>query len=348
MDDVKDLANAEGEQFARWEQRIESLIRAKGGAASAREFQREVNIIFHDVEATRYDELHREMWDSLQPLYDLLATDIQRSSPDATDWTLADVGCGTGLATQFILQTPLKARISKLMMVDTSSVMLTKCQTRAATWGIPAEFINNHSDALPEASVDLLVTCSVLHHIPNLVSFCQQIRRIVRPGGFYLHIQDPRRGAGACAILNQRTGILRSARNGHRSRLLSLPRRAFRFGIRRFQQLVKLDQANNYLAEVNRRLIESKLIKKPLSPCEIWSITDLRVGDLPYAAVDGICTDELAIALGSFDRVAKRSYGFFGVMPSHLPPSFLEDERRLMDEGSGDGAYLSGIWRRRS
>ncbi len=347
MGALQDLADAESEVLAQWEQRVQGLIRAKGGSVSARDFQRAINVHFHDEEAAHYDDLHQEMWESLQPIFNYLVADIEKIAPPNPGWTLVDVGCGTGLATELTLRTSLKHRISKLLMVDTSAEMLARCRRKASHWGIPAEFVNGQLDAFPDATADILITSSVLHHIPDLVTFCREISRVVKPGGFYLHMQDSPRGALASPAVRRRSAQLAQARNQNRGVLFSLPGRLMRAAARRLRRLYKPKSSEDYLDKVNRRLIAEGLIKKPLTPREIWSITDLRVGDLPYAAVDGVSADELAIALPNFECISMRTYGFFGVMPSHLPPELAAEERRLFEDSSNEGAFLAGAWVRR-
>jgi ubiquinone/menaquinone biosynthesis C-methylase UbiE len=343
MDALQNLVETESGQLARWEQRVEAMIRTKGGNVSAREFQRAVNVLFHDVEAAHYDKLHREMWESLQPIFDRIATDIHRISSQGTAWNLADVGCGTGLATALLLNTSLASRISSLQMVDTSEEMLSRCRARSSAWGLPAEFVRDQIDALPDASADILVTCSVLHHIPEIISFCRQVRRVVKPGGFYIHVHDQRQGAMDSSDVVERSARLTEIRNQQRSRVAFLPFRIIRSALARVRRRFK----TNYLDEVNGRLIAAGFIKTPLTPGEIWSITDLHVGDLPYSASDGVGVDELAVALTDFDCVSLRTYGFFGVLASNLPAELASEERQLIDRSSPDGVFLAGTWMRR-
>src|SRR5262249_45827760 len=138
----------------------EALIRRKGGTASAREFQQALNVLFHDIEAAHYDRLHDEMWDSLPPIFDQLARDIQDTAINGSKWELADVGCGTGLATELLLRTSLRTRISALQMVDTSAEMLKRCRARVEHWHLPTKFLCGQMDLLSETSADILITCS--------------------------------------------------------------------------------------------------------------------------------------------------------------------------------------------
>jgi ubiquinone/menaquinone biosynthesis C-methylase UbiE len=283
------------------------------------------------------------MWDSRPPVFERLADDIQSTPIDGSDWRLADVGCGTGLATELLLQTTLRTRFSTLQMVDTSTEMLNRCQERAERWRLPTDFLCGQIDALPDASADILITCSVLHHIPELVGFCGHVQRVLKPRGLFIHIHDPRREAVHCEVVKRRTAKLTEARKREQSHISRLPRRILRSLTNRTNSLLR----RGYLEDVNRRLIEVGIVKRRLSPPEMWSITDLRVGDLPYSATDGISIDQLAVALPDFECISVQTYGFFGVLSSNLPPMLAAEERRLFTECSGDGVFLAGVWLRR-
>jgi SAM-dependent methyltransferase len=343
MSALQELTESESAQLAHWEQRVESLIRRKGGSASAREFQRILNVLFHDIEAAHYDHLHGEMWESLPPVFERLATDIEHTQLDGSDWRLADVGCGTGLATELLLRTTLSTRISALQMVDTSTEMLNRCRERAERWRLPTDYLRGQIDLIPEASADILIACSVLHHIPELLGFCRQVQRVLKPGGLFIHVHDPRSAAVDSEIVKGRAAQLAEIRKRKQSRISRLPGRILHALAVRAKSLLR----RGYLDDVNRRLIDADLIKKPLTSPEIWSITDLRVGDLPYSATDGISRDELAVALADFECISIRTYGFFGVLASNLPTTLAAEERRLFAECSGDGVFLAGAWLRR-
>ncbi|MEX0641082.1 MAG: class I SAM-dependent methyltransferase [Pirellulales bacterium] len=342
MGTFQEMADAEAREIAAWEDRVESLIRDKGGSATAREFQRAVNVVFHNVEAGCYDRIHQEMWLSLPPVFDRVVADIQQHCQPATDRTLADVGCGTGLATELLLETPLGSRFAALLMVDTSEEMLRRCRKRAANWHRATEFIHGQIEALPDASVDAVITCSVLHHLPDLFEFCRQLARVLRRNGLYVHVHDPRRGAIHQPAVMQRMEELASYRWRRRTRFWMLPFRIARVVLNRTRRAISSD----YLDDVNQRLIDAGLIKVPLTPNEIWSITDLRMGNLPYSAVDGVGSDELKSALVEFESISMHTYGYYGVLPSNLPPGFAAKERTLFAESCPDGMFIAGAWRK--
>jgi 2-polyprenyl-3-methyl-5-hydroxy-6-metoxy-1,4-benzoquinol methylase len=80
-----------------------------------------------------------------------------------------DVGCGTGLSSELLLQTDLSRLICHIDLLDTSEPMLAKVRDRAQKWGVPHATILGTIDAIPPSSqYDLIMACSVLHHIPDL------------------------------------------------------------------------------------------------------------------------------------------------------------------------------------
>ena len=342
MNTLQQLEEQETRRIVEWERRVEELVRSKGGSVSAKEFQSIVNVIFHDVEAISYDQLHREIWESSKLVFDKLAEDASAMLPAADRLTLVDVGCGTGLATEFMLRTPLGPRIRELLMVDTSNEMLSRCKVRSNSWPTKAQFIHGQIDAVADCSADLLVTSSVLHHLTDLVGFCSHVRRVLRPNGVFIHIHDPKRNGESNEDYQRRKESYLKFLKARRRSLLRLPVSGWNLFVRRFNAFFK----RGYLDEVNRRLISAGVVTKPLRPREIWSITDLRAGDLPISAVDGICTDELTVALDGFEPVSIYTYNYFGVMRSHLPPHMADEEIRLFARNCPDGIRIAGVWKR--
>jgi ubiquinone/menaquinone biosynthesis C-methylase UbiE len=334
---------AESIQMERWEQRIEALIRSKGGNVSASEFQRALNVYFHDVEATCYDDLHRAMWDSLPPVFDQMVAEVEPRAATTSRWTLADIGCGTGLATELVLRTTLSARIAELQLVDTSSEMIARCQARSKSWGLPTRFIHGQIDGLPDTSVDFLIANSVLHHIPHLPAFCQQVTRVLRPGGFFLHVHDARSAAFESPIVRQRVARLAAARRRSLPTALLARIPYVRRIARSLRRWLSPRHGSDYLEEVNQKLIAAGLIKRKMSGPEIWSITDLRVGDLPYSGTDGISVDELATAMPACECLSIRTYGYFGELPSQLPPELAAEEQQLFAQSDEDGVFFAGL-----
>ena len=108
-----------------------------GVRCAPQEFQRVVNLVFHESESSVYDSVHRDMWSSLPQQFGLLASDYIASGEDVgNDLAILDVGCGTGLASELLLNTKLGERIRQIDLLDTSPEMLEKADRRSRTWKV--------------------------------------------------------------------------------------------------------------------------------------------------------------------------------------------------------------------
>lgn len=327
---------------AEWENRLGALIRSRGGNITPSEFQKIVNLVFHDVEAASYDRLHQEMWRSLAPVFELLAERLKLHVSAARDMVLTDVGCGTGLATEMLIKQIDCDKFKQVTMVDTSGEMLARCKERARGWTIPAEFHCGMIADLPAASTDIVVTSSVLHHIPDIPAFCGEITRILKPGGIFCHLQDPRMEAAQDPVLHENRAKLHEFREMIRIEGLKMPR-LLRLARSAWIRFARYHQ-DSYLREVNRRLIRLGVVQQALSASEIWSVTDCHIGGLPYSAGEGISIDLLKSSLSGFVLDKRFTYGFFGELEYNLPSSFKDMEKEMFAAGSQNGLYLAAVW----
>ena len=98
------------------------------------------------------------------------------------EWTVADLGCGTGNASELLA--PL---VKRVVAVDQSQPMLAAARKRLE--GVKnVEFVEGELTDLPlkDASVDVAVCMLVLHHVEKPTEALSEMRRIVRPGGIGL------------------------------------------------------------------------------------------------------------------------------------------------------------------
>ena len=326
-----------------WQQKLARLIAAKGGDMAPADFHRLVNVVFHDVEAGVYDRVHREMWMSLRPVINQLADDAVAAMGAGRGLVLADVGCGTGLATTYLLESSLGGHIEHVELVDTSTEMLARCRTRESSWRRPATFRNGGIEELADRSVDVIVASSLLHHMPDLQSFCAHVVRALRPGGVFVHLQDPRTGSDGDPLLQERRREL-AACERKASFWANWPR-VFRLPFSAWSR-TRNWRESGYLREVNRRLLQAGAIRDPMTGSEIWSVTDVHVEGLPYAIGDGISRDVLQLGLSGLVNRSWRTYSFFGQLPSNLPGDFAERERDLFRQEDPNGANVAGVWAR--
>jgi ArsR family transcriptional regulator len=98
------------------------------------------------------------------------------------DWTVADLGCGTGNAAEH-----LAPCVAHVYAVDQSETMLNAARKRLD--GLDnVSFVRSDLErlSLDDASVDAAVTILVLHHMAEPHLAINEVARILRPGGVAL------------------------------------------------------------------------------------------------------------------------------------------------------------------
>jgi 2-polyprenyl-3-methyl-5-hydroxy-6-metoxy-1,4-benzoquinol methylase len=317
---------------------FDAIMRRHGVQCSAAEFHAAVNVVFHRFESEVYDQLHRDMWESLPYQIALLAEACLRQDVPGRLHVL-DIGCGTGLAADSLLRSALGPRIATVDLLDTSSAMLTRAQQRRAQWGKPGETIEGLLPVLAgRKTYGLIITSSVLHHVPDVPEFLHTVANLQQdiPGALFLHLQDPNRDFQNDPQLRERTRSISQPQPP-----VWMARLAPRRVLGRLMREIKGQQGQDYISKTNRELIQSGVISQPLSVEEIFSITDVQV------AYGGISIESLQTWLPDYRLVARRSYAFFGVLRSSLPPHLQVQEDRFILDGALNGEYIAAAWRRR-
>jgi 2-polyprenyl-3-methyl-5-hydroxy-6-metoxy-1,4-benzoquinol methylase len=316
---------------------ITEIMRRHDVRCSVDEFHAAVNVTFHQFESQVYDELHKDMWDSLPQQFALLAEDCLRAYPAApSKINVLDIGCGTGLASDSLLKSPLGPRIGEVHLLDTSSAMLRRASQRATKWGVPSTCLKGTAESLAERNrYNLIVACSVLHHIPGLDMFLRAVRTLQADGGIFMHLQDPNGDFLNDLELKKRT---LEATKGQ------LPEWASRFTPRRVLDRVARqlagEQSEDYLSKTNRELQRSGVVSNPLTIAEIFAITDIHVED-----GQGVSIGRMKQWLPDYELLSQRSYGYFGVLASTLPQPLQAAERELAARGAPNGQHIGAAWR---
>lgn len=320
------------------------LMRLRGVGVSLEEFHRQVNLTFHAYESEIYDQIHQPMWLSLPEQFKSLCDDFLKSGRRLPDkLNVLDVGCGTGLASELLLQTTFGAKISKINLLDTSAQMLKRSASRASNWRVEHELLEGTVEQFSEHRYDLIVACSFLHHVPDLSGLLSQIQQMQPPGGIFLHLHDPNGDSLQAPELKKR---IQQWERHHRvsqwAERLSPARIA-----RRLWQRLNGTTPKTYVDRINESLIEARVIRQPMTEPEIWSVTDIRE-DHPYSIGGGISVRAMAKELVGYQLVSSRSYGFFGKLESELPRQFQAQEKALGSQRCPNGRFVGGICQRRS
>lgn len=134
--------------------------------------RRSSSAAFFSRTAGDWDGLRDEYYGSTFHLEGLLAA----LDPD---WTLADLGCGTGRTSAAVA--PF---VTRVVAVDASAEMLAAARRRLAEWpNIDVRAGTLEAVPVPEGTVDLALLVLVLHHVADPGAVLREARRILKPGG---------------------------------------------------------------------------------------------------------------------------------------------------------------------
>lgn len=318
---------------------IGPIMERHGARCGMEEFYSFLNLTFHEFESESYDELHAYMWESLPAQFNLLIEDCLSCYPDLpADLRVLDIGCGTGLASDSLFKTAIGSRIRAIDLLDISAEMLRRASQRASRWPAPATCHRGLIDSLAEGHrYEVIIACSVLHHIPGLAAFFQAVRKLQADGGVFLHLQDPNGDFLTDPELRQRRALLSQ-------RLL--PKWVHRLAPWRIAGRICREltgrQGQDYISKTNRALLEKGLVATPLSVAEIFAITDIHAQE-----EQGISMRLMQSWMPEYECLSRRSYAFFGEAASQLPLKYRKIEEDLIRRRALNGEQVSAIWKLR-
>lgn len=320
--------------------RIAEIMRQRGSTVAPEAFQAAVNVTFHQFESEVYDEAHEDMWESLPPLIAQLVDDAQATDPNPQrPLTLLDIGCGTGLAADSVVRSSFGPRLTHIDLLDTAPAMLARALKRSSTWGVATSLNEGLVEdlAAQDKQFDVIITSSVLHHVPHLPSFLQAVSRLQPAGSVFIHLQDPNGDALGHPELKRRMSVAAPSKPEWRQRLT--PARI----VGRLKREIAGTQGQDYVSKTIKELVRQGISQTPLTPSEIFAITDIHVQD-----EEGISIQALRKSLPAYNLVRQRAYGYFGVMPSRLDAGRRAEEEALAARGDLGGFHISAVWRKRS
>jgi SAM-dependent methyltransferase len=146
----------------------------------------EVNRIFHAIEARMYDDRHPEIHEQLPDQWRELVSHLDIN--ENTRWSMLDFGAGTGFATSQIIAAMPKQVLQRVICVDLSPQMLEHCKNRVTPLMPHVEC----RESLPEiGDINLLLTNSVLHHLPDVGAQIEKIEPLLAPGAWWILGHEP-------------------------------------------------------------------------------------------------------------------------------------------------------------
>lgn len=141
------------------------------------------NIRAHDAVGAAYDAGHPEIFNDVEQarlaaaVRDVVALAAERRAPVRA----LDVGCGTGNVTAHLM-----ASGARVTAADVSERLLARVRERFGASGkLDGTVTLNGRDlaGLPDGGFDLVVTYSVLHHVPDYLALVREMARVAALGG---------------------------------------------------------------------------------------------------------------------------------------------------------------------
>ncbi|WP_415886620.1 class I SAM-dependent methyltransferase [Neptuniibacter sp. QD37_6] len=151
----------------------------------------DLNRRFHDeVEADNYDERMGVNHSTLEVKDTVLELESVLGRPLPAKGRVVDLGAGTG---NISIKLALDGRFEKVTAVDISSKSLQVLESTALKHGVEVETIVSDMQKLlfETNSLDLVVGCAFLHHLPDPVAFMLEVRRVLKPEAPFIIIGEP-------------------------------------------------------------------------------------------------------------------------------------------------------------
>jgi ubiquinone/menaquinone biosynthesis C-methylase UbiE len=148
------------------------------------------NVLYHDWEATTYDEKWSISYDQRCIDY---ARDRFAAVAGTTGWPYAEaleLGSGTGF---FLLNLMQAGVATKGHVTDLSPGMVEAAVRNGAALGLDVHGRVADAESIPydDESVDLVVGHAVLHHIPDVELALREVLRVLKPGGRFVFAGEP-------------------------------------------------------------------------------------------------------------------------------------------------------------
>ena len=159
---------------------------------AARDDPKQANILYHDWEASRYDEKWSISYDERCIRY---ARERFETIAGRRGWPYRkalELGCGTGF---FLLNLRQAGVLDCGYVTDISPGMVEVACRNARELGFDVEGRVADAESLPygDGEFDLVVGHAVLHHIPDVEMALREVLRVLRPGGRFVFAGEPTR-----------------------------------------------------------------------------------------------------------------------------------------------------------
>lgn len=243
------------------------------------EFILKVNEIYHDVEASEYENKHPEIFQDEVKRWQEIGKKYFKNNFNKI--TLLDIGSGTGFVPMQIAKYLKEEDI--IICSEIAANILEVCKKNISKEKIICNFqflkIDGKHYNIETKTVDYVTINSVLHHMPNLLTFFKEIDSLLKVNGklivghepnikFFKHVFLWFNYRLINLIIHPREFLITILKF---FRLIDLVK-----GILKFISGKEIIYNKKVVDEVNERLLKEQLIKTPLTTNQIARIVDFH------------------------------------------------------------------------
>jgi ubiquinone/menaquinone biosynthesis C-methylase UbiE len=130
--------------------------------------------LFYKYLSRVYDRVNPFVWNEEMRTEALDLLDLE------PEMTVLDVGCGTGFATEGLLE-----RVDEVYAIDQSEHQLEQAYAKFGKQGPPVHFHRGDAERLPFATntFDVVWSSGSIEYWPNPILALREFRRVLKPGG---------------------------------------------------------------------------------------------------------------------------------------------------------------------
>lgn len=239
---------------------------AYGIAALSDRLAQRANELYHDLQATEFDEVHRRRHTVERQFWlGEVAPRLVRSKAALG----LDLCSGTGFVPSILL--PVLPATTRMLCLDLSNRALEQAKRSLGSLAARVTFYAGDAAAIPMQvrTADWIGFNAGLHHLPHAEQVLREADRVLKPGGLFCLGHEPNATFFSSRVLK---GLERFIWNAF---WYLSPRRNLRRVRQRLGQAESLE-SRDHLDAVNRALLAEGLISAPLTLAQLRQLVDVH------------------------------------------------------------------------
>lgn len=241
----------------------------------------QVNELFHDFEGDRYHEKHDDIFDGERDRWSEIGSMLESDRASGSR-RLLDIGTGTGFVPLTLGRFLKEGDVFICSDISQNILDAAKKNIGQKSFSCGLEFLKVDGSSfvgIVDGSIDIVTVNSVLHHLPDLDSFFEEMARVLKPGGKIIIGHEPNQSFFRNRFLWTQYEILT---------LISHPKQlAYRLiksvglsalvkRIVNNQSLSKPSEYQQIVQKINQVLLDRRVISESLSESEVSQLIDFQ------------------------------------------------------------------------